>query len=220
MNTTADDQSGDMSHWKPQEKSIFKFFLMYFIPLFIILTISLAGLIVGDYLRTSKLINANERLQISIIKKTLTHDLAEIGPDLRILMQSENFQDYLSAPGPTTKKDLQKTFSLFANYRRVYSQIRYIDLNGMEKVRIDFDNSRVIHAPDAQLQNKSARYYFKESIQLERGDIFVSPLDLNIENDEIEKPYKPVIRFATPVFDANGKKRGIIILNYLAQRIF
>lgn len=209
----------ESTHWKPQEKSVFRFFLIYFMPLFIILLFILIGLIVGDFLRTSKLINANEKLQINIIKKTLTQDLAEIGPDLRILMQSENFQDYLAQPGPKTKKDLEKTFSLFANYRRVYSQIRFIDINGAEKARVDFSNARLIHVPESQLQNKSARYYFKESIMLERGDIFVSPLDLNVEHGQVEKPFKPVIRFATPVYDSNNNKRGIIILNYLAQRM-
>ncbi len=44
-------------------------------------------------------------------------------------------------------------------------------------------------------------YYFKDSIGLEKDQIFVSALDLNVENGKVEIPHKPMIRFATPVFD-------------------
>lgn len=51
------------------------------------------------------------------------------------------------------------------------------------------------------LQYKGNRYYFKDSIGLEKDQIFVSALDLNVENGKVEIPHKPMIRFATPVFD-------------------
>jgi len=189
------------------------------IPLFFLITIVLIALIIGDYVRTSKLINANENLQIDLIENTLTSDLIEISPDLQILIQSDNFQEYLLKPEVDTKRKLENTFSLFSKHKRIYAQIRFIDNNGQEKVRVDFVNNKTIRIPEEQLQNKASRYYFKESIHLERGDVFVSPLDLNMELGKIEIPYKPVIRFSTPVFDRHGQKRGILILNYLDQRM-
>ena len=47
----------------------------------------------------------------------------------------------------------------------------------------------------------------------------MSPLDLNIEHGQIEQPEKPIVRVATPVFDAAGQKRGIVVLNYLGTRV-
>lgn len=52
---------------------------------------------------------------------------------------------------------------------------------------------------------------------LDKGSVFVSPFDLNIEQGKVEKPHKPMIRFATPVFDQAGVKRGIVLINYLGQ---
>jgi signal transduction histidine kinase len=54
---------------------------------------------------------------------------------------------------------------------------------------------------------------------LDRGEVFVSPFDLNVEHEAIEKPLKPVIRFATPVFDRNSGKRGVLVLNYLGAAL-
>ena len=39
----------------------------------------------------------------------------------------------------------------------------------------------------------------------------MSPFDLNIENNEIEIPYKPMIRIGTPVVDERGVTKGFII---------
>ena len=71
--------------------------------------------------------------------------------------------------------------------------------------------------PAERLQNKGTRYFFTDTMALNPGQVFVSPLDLNIEGNAIEIPYKPMLRFATPVVDAAGKRRGIVILNYLGR---
>jgi len=42
-------------------------------------------------------------------------------------------------------------------------------------------------------------------------------MDLNIEQNAIELPYKPMLRVGTPVFSSSGKRRGIFIINYLGQ---
>src|SRR5262249_38236588 len=42
---------------------------------------------------------------------------------------------------------------------------------------------------------------------------------LNVERGRIERPLKPMIRFATPAFDRHGAKRGIIVLNYLGNHL-
>ena len=54
---------------------------------------------------------------------------------------------------------------------------------------------------------------------LDKGQVFVSPLDLNIERGAIEQPLKPMIRLATPVFDSAGDKRGIVLINYLGAKL-
>src|SRR5205085_875061 len=47
----------------------------------------------------------------------------------------------------------------------------------------------------------------------------MSPFDLNVEHEKIERPLKPAIRFATPVFDRRGVKRGVLVLNYFGAAL-
>jgi diguanylate cyclase (GGDEF)-like protein len=56
-------------------------------------------------------------------------------------------------------------------------------------------------------------------MQLAPGEIFVSPLDLNVEQDRVETPIKPTIRIAIPARDGAGQPRGIIIANYVASHL-
>ena len=78
----------------------------------------------------------------------------------------------------------------FSTQRRIYDQIRYIDANGDEKIRINFSEKGGYVVPAKDLQNKKDRYYFAETVKLNEESVYVSPLDLNIEQGKIEIPYK------------------------------
>jgi diguanylate cyclase (GGDEF)-like protein len=93
-------------------------------------------------------------------------------------------------------------------------QIRFISLDGYERVRVDKVESEIVRVDD--LQNKSHRYYFKESIGLQDGEVYTSRLDLNVEKGVVEKPLKPTFRVATPIY-LNGKILGILVLNSFAS---
>ena len=73
----------------------------------------------------------------------------------------------------------------------MYDQIRYLDRNGREVVRVNYNDGSLAAIPKQHLRGKSGRYYFRDPFVLNRSDVFVSPLDLSIERGEIERPLKP-----------------------------
>jgi PAS domain S-box-containing protein len=105
-----------------------------------------------------------------------------------------------------------------------YSQfgILGIENDGREVVRVDRSgpNGAVRIVPEAELQRKGDQAYFKDTIKLGAGEIYVSVLDLNQENGTIETPHVPTLRVATPVFASSGKPFGIIIINVDMRRAF
>jgi signal transduction histidine kinase/CheY-like chemotaxis protein len=151
-------------------------------------------------------------------QKALTLDLNEVAADLRILADQTSVRRFIQEPTPGSKQEVQRQFLLFSRTRGLYDQIRILDANGMEVVRVDYEKGSPAVIPDAQLQSKRGRYYFDDTFQLQPGQVFVSPLDLNIEHGQIEQPLKPMIRFGTPLFDGSGRKRGILLLNYFGQK--
>ena len=153
--------------------------------------------------------------------------LANVNSDVLFLSQSSALTNYLYMVNATNidptriavaRSTLEMEFLSFAQNRSIYAQIRYLDLTGQEIVRVDRDlTSGTIIILKNNLQNKSARYYFQDSINLSLGQVYISALDLNIEDGETEEPHKPMLRYATPVI-FNGKTQGIVILNVLAER--
>lgn len=112
---------------------------------------------------------------------------------------------------------LERDYSTLASaYPHIY-QIRYLSGTGQEVVRIDKKNDQVIVTPSEQLQDKSDRYYFIEAMLRKPGELYVSPLDLNVEHGVVEKPERPVIRVATPIGSGTGANEGILIINLHAD---
>lgn len=110
-----------------------------------------------------------------------------------------------------------KVFEDVNDIHHEYNQIRYIDPDGQEQVRLNYRNGKYYRVPQGKLQNKSDRYYFRNSKDLANGDIYISTLDLNIENGLIERPFWPMLRFATPIF-LQDQSHGIVVVNFSAQR--
>ncbi len=117
------------------------------------------------------------------------------------------------------RRRLEAIFVSLAETTDKYIQLRYIDEAGNEVVRVNYNNDFPIVVPSNKLQNKADRYYFKETMKLPADNIYISPLDLNQEEGKIEIPYVPTIRYATPIFDFDGNRRGIVIINIMAEKL-
>ena len=149
----------------------------------------------------------------------ISTDLLNISSQKCVVALARSLRQKENSHIPERLIPVQSLFNTFSQIKKVFVQIRYLDNFGNERVRIDCDGNDTEIIQDLQLQNKSDRYYFKESVNLSPGRIYTSPLDLNIEHGTIEYPHKPVIRFATPVF-VDGENAGVIVFNLLANTTF
>lgn len=137
-----------------------------------------------------------------------------------LLLLSREFELHMTRSGASDPMELfGREFLIFSDNMRVYDQVRLLDETGMELIRVNLNGGKPYLVPKDELQFKGGRYYFNKGFQLGRSEIYVSPFDLNMEEGKIEQPLKPMIRLATPVFYKDGRKRGIVIVNYLGGNI-
>ncbi len=98
------------------------------------------------------------------------------------------------------RQRLQQTFVRAAETGSSLAQLRILDNQGIEQLRVDRSRDGVVRVtPEAELQDRSDRDYVIETLRLELDGSYVSPLDLNTENGEVERPLNPVVRAATPL---------------------
>jgi len=147
--------------------------------------------------------------------QVLARSLATLRRDIQFL---GDFFTHLPGNGFADGPLQLQLFRSFAESSSYYDQVRWIDETGMERIRVNYKAQRSEVVPENELQNKADRPYFAETMQLEAGGIYYSPLDLNIEHGAIEYPLQPTLRVATPVFEG-ANKHGLVILNYHAERL-
>jgi signal transduction histidine kinase len=164
------------------------------------------------------LIENKERGHLEQLQHTILKDFDVITSDLMIISTQLELVKILR-DDEEAQRDLEQEFLSMSKIKRLYDQIRFLDESGMEIVRINYNNGVPTIVPEEKLQNKGKRYYFEDAFRLNKNEVFVSPLDLNIERGEIEVPLKPMIRLGTPIFDNADNKRGIMLLNYFGSKM-
>lgn len=203
---------------KANESCLRAFLLSLLISFFSISIVSTA--ILSMFLSQSNRSRQNElrtteENAVNTISYFITYKINRLTSDLEFVtnMLRDHYQhasDY---------SDVASIWLDYSSCRTVYDQIRYIDMNGNEIIRVNHGENGAYLVPMNELQNKKEYDYFQSTMLLDRNQVFVSALDLNVENNRIEQPQKPMIRLGTPFFNAAGQKAGIVILNYSAHDI-
>lgn len=152
----------------------------------------------------------------NILKPTVTQ-MEEI---VDTLAYNKNLQKYITTQDENIRQNLEDTFLAITATNNQIMQLRYIDANGMEIIRVDRQNesSSPFVVAREKLQDKSSRDYFQIVSKMTKSELWRSKIDLNIENGKIEVPYRPTFRIAKPIFH-NQKFEGMLIVNLLTNNI-
>ncbi len=160
---------------------------------------------------------ANQADSIARFIEQLRSDVLYFGNYSAMLDFVEAMRSHSEAKMAEVRSCLEHDFAAFARtYPYVY-QMRFLDSQGFEMVRVERGEGGIKTVSVSELQNKSKRYYVRDALKVKVGEIYISPMDLNVERGKVESPEKPVVLFATPVADRKGVVQGIIIINLHAE---
>lgn len=122
------------------------------------------------------------------------------------------------------KSHLAQLFGAMATAKPEYVKIRFIGLEdgGREIVRVDRLNTdgTIRRIAEESLQRKSDRPFVPETVALDEGQVYVSPVNLNQEDGAVAYPVMPVLRTGTPVRAPDGKPFGLILINLDMRPVF
>jgi PAS domain S-box-containing protein len=119
------------------------------------------------------------------------------------------------------KNRLSSIFSSFVLNHAQYLQIRFLDSDGNEMVRVQTDGSGGAETvSESLLQNKAEAAYVTETLKLQRDQVYFSNVTLNREHGVIQVPHQPVLRMAIPVYMVDGQIKGLIVINLATEILF
>lgn len=195
--------------------------------LFLLLFTPVALLILGGAWYVGKerieeemsLIRASEISNVVMGVRRLDDELHTPLRQLRTLSGEGAVRRAVETGAPADLQAMEQTFAKLIAYTESYAKIRWIDAAGQERVRVNNVGGQTESIAGEALQMLADSYYFKEGMRLKHGEVYISPLDLNVENGKVESPYRPMLRLAMPMHGADGVTRGLLVLNVAASRI-
>lgn len=214
MNGKFFSSNNDQQHW-----SIIRQFILIWALLTLALAIALWSVYKAQEKSMLSYMRDEERQAIKAGSQFIVKELQELHDDLFYLRDQPVLHDWLDRESSQNLASLSADWVAFVKYRERYDRILFLDEKRQERVRVDRNQGVPVIVPEKKLQDRSNLYFVEQTLALNKDNVYISPFDLTIEHNKIEQPIKPVIRFGTPLFDRDGQKRGIILVNYLGQRL-
>lgn len=160
-------------------------------------------------------LKANQQLSVKLASQSIEDDLLQPSVHIRSLSLFERgFRSAINAGENASVSDVEQDFQTLLHRNPTYAQIRWLDEKGVEKVRVErIFADRLRTTPASELQDKSDRPYTQLGLKLRQDELYISDLDLNIENGQIQVPYQPTVRLAMRAFDDAHQPAGLLVLN-------
>ncbi|EEX94088.1 sensory box/GGDEF family protein [Vibrio orientalis CIP 102891 = ATCC 33934] len=159
------------------------------------------------------------RNKLEYAKVELQNSLQKMSESLRYLSHNNILLQALINPTETNTEALQDFWLLIARTQGYYSQLRFLDQEGQEIVRVNSGDGFIELVEEENLQNKSHRDYFTYARALGNREVGTFGIDLEQENGELVQPLTPTYRIIYPL-NFNGQRLGYFVANLDLVRIY
>ncbi|AEV28716.1 PAS domain S-box [Sphaerochaeta pleomorpha str. Grapes] len=164
-----------------------------------------------------RLVSEQEKGTI-IISNLLESTFSQYLSDLQVVYNSDECTRFRQHQDEANRIELEQLFSRIASRKEYILQIRFIDSLGKETVRVNNYHGVPVAVRAENLQDKSSRDYVSILSSAPPEFVYISDMDLNIENGEIVVPVEPVLRMGLPVFK-DAERIGMLVINFDAYHI-
>ena len=157
-----------------------------------------------------------------VLARRITLSRQEISRNLQVL--SSHPAALAAVDAVTTAQDdqLAVVFEAMMRANPSYFQIRLISAadNGLERVRVDRADDRVIRVRGDDLQEKGHFPYVSGALKLPAGATYLSRIVINHERGSHAGLEQPSVILAMPVVGATGQSKGVVVINADLNSVF
>lgn len=118
---------------------------------------------------------------------------------------------------------MQRLNTIFYSFLRnqvQYLQIGYFDTQGKKIVDVNVYGENISSRPVSPIQAAAQNTYLLKTLDLESGQVYLSDVSPDWEQSAPLDSLRPVFRITTPVYDAEGKIKGFILIKLAAEYVF
>jgi PAS domain S-box-containing protein len=150
----------------------------------------------------------------------ITWEFGIAASDLSLLADNLTLKRYLDGGDDEVLRGVNKEYEVFLKGKQDYLDVTYLDPVGVEEVKVYRRGKKVASTIFSKVVSLAMKEYFYMTLPLKRGDIYVSPFFLETIGEGNNAKRLPAVYLGVPVFDGKGLRRGVILIKYLARRLF
>lgn len=176
-----------------------------------------------DLLDANVELTAKEALkQLSYTEREYNNLYDQVASVLQLLTYNQTLSDFVVSPDAQSKQALISLWESVVINQKWYTEIRFIDISGIEQLRLNYDVKGNDFFPAVTLQNEANEAYFIYARTLEDGELGTWGITLENRERQLLTPHVPIISIFTPV-TIRGERKGYLALNlnidYIAERL-
>ncbi|MDO2947683.1 hybrid sensor histidine kinase/response regulator [Aeromonas simiae] len=193
-------------------KGIIREYLLWLLPIALLLVAG--GALLGHVLVERELyrLRSDENTFLSLATSRLEDELEVPYRHIQGLAEDPLLQEAVRAQRPD---ELEPLLRPLMRRNPDYAQVRWIDEQGMERIRLTREGKKIVRQPQAALQNRQQRDYFRQAVTQPGDRVYFSPLTLAKHDEQLLQPLTPEFRVARHL--PNGA--GILLLNVRAEKM-
>lgn len=154
---------------------------------------------------------SQQQTRLQLAEEHLAGTLHAAATDLRVIAATPALDRFL-AGADQGRALIEDLFVAFVAQNPLYHQLRLIDADGQEVVRVRSATEGPKVAAVGELQSKRGRDYVVETLQLLPGLVRAARLDLNVEHGVVEQPLRSVLRLSTRI-RREGQADHVLVVN-------
>lgn len=194
----------------------------------LLLAMLVASLI--GFWHSQRIVITMEKEKIMVIKQQIEWELAAERknlltlhdvPPVAAIIRARGHGDVDPVSGDSLREWRQRLtviFNALLGSHGQYFQIRYVDKEGRELVRVDrLAGGTLRSTPVDELGSIATEAYFSETLALPRGEVYHSDI-VRVVDSAGDEPVS-VVRLTTPVYE-QGKVAGLLMIKLYADRLF
>jgi hypothetical protein len=142
-------------------KQMLKNFLMIFVA-GLLIVVALAGLFININIENEKnIIKIRQQNSGEIVSVNVNLIFEDINSDGNIILHSGEMKDYINNTADVNNQgELKRMLSNMMTNKKIYDSIRFVGIDGAEKVRVNDTENGPTAVADSALENKDDQTYF------------------------------------------------------------
>jgi len=160
---------------------------------------------------------AEEEKLLKVVASDASKEIRNMLTDVIVLSQNSYLKAYMDDMNTSTLNSASDFLADFLVDKAYYYQFSFVDPTGQTLLSLNNNAASPVIDTSDDLPYIGKESYFQEMSLVDKGGTYISPLEID-QNQDISSE-QAVIRIAKKMYDSDNNYVGIIILNYAGENI-